>query len=315
MKRTYESKRHHWWPSAISGYWADGRGMVTQVLAGGKAVTGAPWTFGHDKHTHNIRFSGPWNSSFESMYGKADNSAGTIIDWLSTLDARRENCSGGFSERLLAQPMTRERRGLLAEVLASLIVRSPLMRHRIARRVEGARDAFPSLDITADTSIVAANMQPLLAAFTRRMQVTGKFAVLLSEDRELIFGDGFFSTFPTNGHVSGFHRCIIPITPSMAVLYTSPFRYVSNCELATMMLRSDEVDFLNLLVQVYSRDRIFYRSDRPVIHDAFMARQHMQLTGHSNAELDWLFRAVADFADRPLAPSQIAWGRHSELRR
>lgn len=301
MKRTYESKRHHWWPSAISGYWADGRGLVTQVLADGKDVIGAPWTFGHDKHSHNIRFGGPWNSSFESMYGKADNSAGTIIDWLSTLDARRENFRGGFSERMLAQPMTRERRGLLAEVLASLIVRSPLMRHRIARGVEGARDAFPSLDITADTSIVAANMRPLLVAFTRRMLVSGKFAVLMSEDRELLFGDGFFSTFPTNGHVSGFHRCIIPMTPSMAILYTSPFQYVSNCEVATIMLRNDEVDFLNHLVQVYSRDRIFYRSDRPVIHDAFLARQHMQLTGHSDPDLDCLFAAVADFADRPLA--------------
>ncbi|WP_439544538.1 hypothetical protein [Hyphomicrobium sp.] len=237
------------------------------------------------------------------MYGKADNSAGTIIDWLSTLDARRANFSGGFSERMLAQPMIRDRRGLLAEVLASLVVRSPLMRHRIACGVEGARDAFPSLDIIADTSIVAANMRPLLAAFTRRMLVTGKFAVLLSEDRELIFGDGFFSTFPTNGHVSGFHRWIIPMTPSMAVLYTCPFRYVSNCELATIVLRKDEVDFLNLLVQVYSRDRIFYRSDRPVIHEAFLVREHMQLTGHSDPELDCLFASVAEFADRPLATS------------
>jgi hypothetical protein len=91
------------------------------------------------------------------------------------------------------------------------------------------------------------------------------------------------------------------MTPSMAILYTSPFQYVSNCEVATIMLRNDEVDFLNHLVQVYSRDRIFYRSDRPVIHDAFLARQHMQLTGHSDPDLDCLFAAVADFADRPLA--------------
>lgn len=303
MNRTYESKRHHWWPRAVSGYWADACGMVTQLLADGKEVAGAPWTFGHDKHSHNIRFGGPWNSSFESMYGNADSSAAAVIDWLSTLEAKRTNFSSGFSERLLAHAMMRERRMLLAELLASLIVRSPLMRHRIARCVEARRDAFPSSNSIVNTSLVAVNMRPLLAAFMSRMLVTGKFAVLLSEDRELIFGDGFFSTFPTNGHGTGIHRCIIPMTPSMAVLYTSPLQYVSKCELATIVLRNNEVEFLNLLVQVYSGDRIFYRSDRPVIHDAFLARQHMQITGHSNPELDCMFAAVEEFADRPLAIS------------
>ena len=41
------------------------------------------------------------------------------------------------------------------------------------------------------------NMRPLLDGFTRRLAQTWKFAVLLSEERDFIFGDGFFQSFPT----------------------------------------------------------------------------------------------------------------------
>jgi len=301
VKRTYESKRHHWWPNALSGYWADEFGMVTQLLHNGDAVTEAPWTFGHDKHSHNLRFGGPWNSSFEPIFKRADDCMGEVVDWLMTLEAKRIARPRSFSERMLAQPMTTEHRSMLAEILASLITRSPLMRHRIGRRVKSSREHFPTADIKADTTTIAHNMRPLLAAFTNRMSVTGKFALLFSEDRELIFGDGFFSTFPTNGHAASNARCIVPLTPSMAVLYTSPFRYVSNCDLVTMTLRDEEVEFLNLLVQVYSREKLFYRRDRPHIHESFAARQHMLLEEPGDPELNALFAAVAEFPGRSVS--------------
>jgi hypothetical protein len=80
--------------------------------------------------------------------------------------------------------------------------------------------------------------------------------VLLSEERDFIFGDGFFQSFPTTVLVYTEPRCIVPLTPTIAVPYASPLQYISNSSLATMRMTADEVHHLNRLVQIYARECI-----------------------------------------------------------
>lgn len=294
MRRSFESRRHHWWPETLSEYWKGADGKVSQISPDGRVVRERPSSFGFEKHTHNIRLGAPWDSSFEQDFAQADSAMSSMIDWLITLEAKDVNLSP-FMDRFLGQTVTTQQTEWMSECLASLVVRSPAMRHRIRQGLEGHRKNFGLVDYEADKSLIAANMRPLLRSFAHHMQVTGKFAVLFSEDREFIFGDGFFQSFPTV--VPGCHgcKCIIPLTPTISVLYCSPSRYASTTRLATIRLLRDEVVHCNRLVQIYSCDRIFYRNDRPDLLKEYADTRHHLLRYHSEPWSDAIIDALAAF--------------------
>jgi hypothetical protein len=264
----------------------------------GRRLRERPASFGVEDHTHNVRVGAPWHFSFEETFNRADNAMGSVVDWLITLEAKRTD-GGSFGDRLLGQAMNREQRDGLSECLASLVVRSPAMRNRIRRGVEHYRQRFGIADYEADKTLVAMNMRPLLDGFTRRLAQTGKFAVLFSEEREFTFGDGFLQSFPTNVPVYGGPKCIVPFTPTIAVLYCSPSQYMSNSLLATMRVNRSEVDHLNRLVQIYACECIFYRRDEPRLHQEFSDARHYELQHHSEPWSDALIDALAGFADKP----------------
>jgi hypothetical protein len=292
-ERRFPSKRHHWWPKALSGFWAGSDGMVSQLLHNGEETRQVPSEFGHDKHSHNLRMGGPWDSSFEHMFNRADSSMKDFISWLGSLEVARERQARPIAERLIGQRMANEQRAMMSECLASLIVRSPQLRHRMGRRLHGYDGIFPPMDETGTATAVAYNIRGLFRPFTNHMTVGGKFALLLSDDREFIFGDGFFHNIPTNGATMRNLKCIVPLTPGLAVLYTKPFQWVSRSDLVSVVLRDEEVDLLNTLVQVYSCDKVFFRNDRPWVHGSFAARRHEEIEEGSCLELEQLFEAVA----------------------
>lgn len=298
MKRTFESVRHHWWPKTLSDYWKGSDGRVSQLSPGGVVLRERPASFGIEKHAHNIRIGGSWNSSFEADFGGADSAMSHLVDWLITLEARETN-SSVFADRLLGHILSTQQTEWLADCLASLLVRSPAMRHRIRQGVEYHRKEFGLLDYQADTSLIAANMRPMLRSFTNHIKATGKFAVLFTEDREFIFGDGFLQSFPTVVPVYNGPKCIIPLTPAMSVLYCSPSRYASTTRIATVRLRRDEVDYCNWLVQIYACDRLFYRSDAPARSQEFIDARHYELRYHSEPWSDELINTLAAFHGRP----------------
>jgi Protein of unknown function (DUF4238) len=298
MKRTVDSKRHHWWPETLSGYWKGSDGKVSQLSPDGRILRERPASFGFEKHTHNIRIGTPWNSSFEAAFGRADSAMSSVVDWLITLEALVTN-STIFAERLLGHAITTDQTEWLAECLASLIVRSPALRNRIRNGVEYHRKEFGLADYQADKSLVALNMRPMLSSFAHHIKLTGKFAVLFSEDHEFIFGDGFLQSFPTVVPIYNRPKCIIPLTPAMSVLFCSPSRYASTTRLATLRLRRDEVDHCNRLVQVYSCDRIFFRNDAPARCQELIDARHYELRYHSEPWSDELIKALAAFHGCP----------------
>ena len=89
------------------------------------------------------------------------------------------------------------------------------------------------------------------------------------------------------------------LTPSMSVLYCSPLYYAANTRLVTIRLSRHEVVHCNRLVQIYSRDRLFFRHDPPAQTEEFVGAQHCELRYHSEPWTDALIKELSAFQGRP----------------
>lgn len=104
----------------------------------------------------------------------------------------------------------------------------------------------------------------------------------------------FFITFlsvPTGPSLPA----VVPVLPSVAVLYMQPHVYRTQPELITMRLRADEIRFMNDVVQIYSCDRLFYRNEKPKMIDEFARREHLELTYHKHPWIEHLIASAAEF--------------------
>lgn len=166
---------------------------------------------------------------------------------------------------------------MLAECLASLIIRSPNFRHRVRLTVDGYREGF-GLQEPANKNLIGMNVQHsqkmLSACFVRR----GKFVVMRASEGEFIFGDGFHHTISSSANEPYAPRCLVPLTPEMAIFYTAPSSYISYPKFFVMNLSKEDVAGVNFGVQVYSRDEIFYRSIPPVIDNEFKCGEFKKFT-------------------------------------
>ena len=109
-----------------------------------------------------------------------------------------------------------------------------------------------------------------------------KFAVLFSSGREFIFGDGFFHNLTAVVDRPQLPVIIAPITPGITVVIVRPMSYMTEPRLSTLVLNKAEVDVCNDGVQVYARNALFFRRDRPDIDDAFAWAQHLRYANWDN---------------------------------
>lgn len=272
------SRRHHWWPETVSKFWKNAEGGVfRQTPDGSPAHASDPKSFGVVKNDNNIRFANEatvWDSSFENSYQTADDNFGWLIEWLLTFRPTVPP-SAPLMELLEPHPLADDRHKIMGECLASLIARSPNFRHRVKATVDHMRQRI-GITGEADKNLVRANVahtQRMLAdCFARR----GKFVVMRATEGEFIFGDGFFHSVSSSGNEPYAPRCLIPLTPEMAVFYTAPSSYISYPKFFAMNVDRDDVAMINYSVQVYACDEIFYRSQAPALVDEFRRREHLK---------------------------------------
>jgi hypothetical protein len=299
QRKRPKSAQHHWWPRSLSKYWAADDGCVTQLRWDGQELRLPPSKFGSIGNAHHLKFSedGPCNSSFEDDFHKADDAFPSLAEWLLNLDIKRASKNAPFQDRFLAQAISKEQRHSLSECLASLIVRSPRSRNNIRLLIEPAREGLP--DPRADKTLIAANMHRSLAAFRRAIEGAGKFVVIVSEFSEFVWGDGFLHNFPVVAdHV---HSCrfIIPVLPTVSVLFVQPLVYRTQPELMTFLLRKDEVDVFNETVQIYSRDFIFYRNEKPTLSEHFPRHEFLEYEFHDPPAFRGFVANAVDFVPKP----------------
>ena len=127
-----------------------------------------------------------------------------------------------------------------------------------------------------------ANMRHGLENLTRAFGGSGKAVAIFSPERELIFGDGFFTNVtPPAQHVLR-PRAIVPLTPSLAILIQRPGAYMADPNLCTLVVNQQEADELNGIVQVYAKEVVFYRSERPSILPEFERGEHLRFADDRN---------------------------------
>ncbi|HET9132600.1 MAG TPA: hypothetical protein VFO86_16725, partial [Terriglobia bacterium] len=229
-----------------------------------------------------------WDTEFESEFQQADNWFPALIDWLLSLGRPDLPSSDGPTPKFCPQHASDDQLAMITECLVSLAVRSPLNRNMAVSLAEMVRGDLPERQRNA---LIGANMRGTQRKVADSIGCEAKFAVIFSPECELIFGDGFFHNVRSPVHSVFDLKVLAPITPNLAVALTRPIQYRVEPKLVTTVVTKAQADILNHAVQVYARDALFYRSDPPVIDDAFRQGRHSEYS-HPDNPIDSLLRQI-----------------------
>ena len=141
-----------------------------------------------------------------------------------------------------------------------------------------------------------ANMRNGLNNLTKAFGGSGKAVAIFSPEREFIFGDGFFTNVTPPAQHMLRPRAIVPLTPNLGVLIQKPSSYMLDPKLSTLVVNQQEADELNRTVQVYAKEAIFYRSERPPIIPEFERGKYLSYADDRNFA-DWLCYNVPGVRD------------------
>lgn len=296
MKPPLKTELHHWWPRSLAEHWSAPDGMVSAIFPGGEVIAAPPGKFGAITNAHHMKRGGPWDSTFEPIFNQPDGEMHDFIDWLFTLEASHVDSRRPAIERILAQPLPPERHAQLARITASLLARSPRIRHVIRIGTEYFRKEMGFADPKADKTLIAANQSNLYEAYRRRMEMIGRWAILFGDSREFIAGDGFLHNFPASadGLGSG-KKLVLPILPTASIVYMAPGSYPSEPKLVTLRADAEETGLLNEIVQVYAKDILFYRTQRPILSEGFRLAEYREYRYHQHEWLDGLLDELSQY--------------------
>ncbi len=289
-----KSAAHHWWPRGLSELWADEQGQVTRASWDGKILRAPPAQFGAITNGHHIKLDGPWATSIEPLFDDADSALPSLakkLESLSYIDGARKI---KLNERITPHQISSSDRRLLGEGLASLLVRCPAHRNMLHLTTEHFWGRTGDQVRKHDDTLIAGNIHQQYKQIVESLERGGKIVVLRSGEREFIMGEGYLNTL-VGYTVQLQYHCLIPLTPTLAVLAFAPGRYRTDPPICTLGLNANEVRFINDVTQIYSRDYIFYRHDGPILIDGFKVREFRIAQYHRFDWLDWLMEAVATY--------------------
>ena len=288
-----KSERHHWWPECVSRQWAGEDGKTGWLKPDGSCVRLPPANLGVIGNGHHIKLgrSGeptPWDQSFERVFDKADSRFPELISWLSGLERRLMQNVAESRQRFIAQTNCDEKLHLMTECAVSLAVRGPMNRAASVSVADNLRGAIGSAERNA---LIGLNMRNSQRVVADSIGARGKFVVVYSQEKEFVFGDGFFHNVVNAQMAPHSPKLFVPITPHICILVCRPSRYAVEPKLSTLVLNDYEVDFCNDAVQIYSKDKVYFRSQRPMLHDGFRRDAHLQYA-HPDNPLDSLIHSI-----------------------
>lgn len=274
QRKPLKTELHHWWPRTLAEHWTAADGMVSVIRPNGEVRRAPPGAFGGITNAHHMKIGGPWDSTFQPIFHQPDDEVSAFVQWLSTLSAPHVDTRKSMVERLAPQPLSDERQQQMARIAASLLARSPSIRNSIKLTTEHFRREFGLKDPTADKPLIAANQRGLYDAYRTRMESSGRWAVLFSDEKEFITGDGFFHNFPASQDaINSGRKLVLPILPTAALVYMLPMQHPTEPRLVSLQLGAAEVCSLNDIVQVYASEFLFFRDQRPELTEDFLLRR------------------------------------------
>lgn len=282
-------ENHHWWPQGLLHWWTEADGLVSRLTPTDELLRSTPKQICSERAANLIEFSNlpsPWDSTIETQFNDVDSSIPHLVAALSNAEP-----SAGWS------PYTGGSGALtgLAALCVSLIVRSPAFRARVRARTEALQRGMGFAKVDVGKALVVTAISGAQKDFSRDLAGAGKFGLLFSDGREFIFGDGFFNNFTLANEVPRSPRFVIPLTPSLAVLYTRPRGYRPSPRISMRMATSAEVEQINDLTQIYSGNYVLFRSDRPALTDAFRKGEFLTMRDDRDAWLDGVLEELSGF--------------------
>lgn len=277
----------------MSRHWADADGKTGRIQPDGSVVRVPPHRLGAIGNGHHVKFSNSpeifssWDFTFEQQFAKADDGFPAVIAWLESLD-RRMTVGSSLHDRFAAQPATNDQLCALTESIVSLVVRSPMNRDTFGAFADFLGHPVSTAERNA---VIGLNMRSSQRVVSDSIGARGKYAVLYSTNREFIYGDGCFNNVHGSVNPPRNPKMLVPVTPRVAVIVCRPMSFVVEPRLSTIVLTDNEVEICNQAIHVYSRAEIFFRSETPELHPAFVGGERCKYS-HPDNSIDVLLRAI-----------------------
>lgn len=176
----------------------------------------------------------------------------------------------------------------MTECAVSLAVRGPMNREASVEAAEHLRGPIESAEKNA---LIGLNMRNSQRVIADSIGARGKFVAVYSQDKEFVFGDGFFHNVGNAQMAPHSPKLFVPITPQICILVCRPSRYMVEPRLSTLVLDDHEVDICNHVVQIYSKNAIYFRSRQPVLHEDFRRAAHLRYA-HPGNPIDSLIHSI-----------------------
>nr|WP_317200491.1 DUF4238 domain-containing protein [uncultured Psychrobacter sp.] len=273
-----KTANHHWWPICVSKHWRDETGHINRMQPNGAISDSSPKNLGVIKDAHNIKLkqdkdtSSSFDTSFEYEFDTADSNFPNVIKWLESLTYIFK-FNEHLEDRFVPQTCTKEDLNMLTECAVSLAVRSPQNREGYVSLIESVGGEISSHK-AVEIKLNMIRKQREIVKVIKDSEV--KFAVLYSNSKEFIYGDGFFTNIVGNVEAPSFPYMVVPITPDISVVMVKPSSYKPEIKLSTLVLKDTEIEACNHTIQIYSKKEIFYKSHKPNIHEDFRCDKHLR---------------------------------------
>ncbi|AOF91795.1 hypothetical protein BSY16_2302 [Sinorhizobium sp. RAC02] len=193
-------------------------------------------------------------------------------------------------DRLTAHDVSKPFHDDIGLGLASLIVRSPRNRNSQAKTAAYYQERMGFKEPRVDKNLISMNLAHKLDLITRNFQ-GGKYVVAYTDEQEFISGGVLYTNMAHEVSI-GHRKTIVLIAPLVAVIYSCTNSYSTVPSFMTIKLNRLEVLQFNRLVKVYSRDQIFYRSQKSVLEDTFLQSEFLEYKYHNVPWLDTLLETV-----------------------
>jgi hypothetical protein len=292
-----KSELHHWWPKGLSRFWADTESKVTRLSWNGELLRLEPAKFGAIRNAHRIRLEGPWDTSVEPLFDDADGNLPRIVELLEGYPIPEVQPGLSYIHRAVDLAVSPEDRAVLGECLASLVVRCPANRDRLHRTTEAFWGRTGDQVRKPDDSLIAGNIHQHYRQVVSSLQHGGKIVLLRPATSEFVMGEGYLNTL-VGMTVELQYRCLVPFTPTLAVLAFAPQRYLPNPAVSMLSLTDDEVDIVNEITQVYTRDYLFFRSRHPPVTEPFTRHEFLSVRYHKHPWTEAVMESIAGVSQR-----------------
>ncbi len=302
MNESKSNKKHHWWPVALQSHWNDHNGDVWWIEPDDKVdkVRSANRKLGLKFYGHTIFRGTNFVNNFESEFD-IDNKIHGILKSLKSMKPRGTNFSDfvDLIRKLFKQKGKKDLRNIcrfydldenlhrdLLLLMMSLLIRSPASRSRY--------EAYPSLiGLPPNEDVGKMNMLQAYQS-AKRICLSGSlsnryFVIIRAGFKNFICGDGTLDWISGSIDINRLNgKALIPLTPRICIYFCTPMVMRSSPNCAVFTAPPWMVDWINDITQIYSKEQLFYRYQRPKLTEAFKRRQHLTHSQQSDYLIDML---------------------------